>query len=439
MARGHPAQDGGAARRHRPHGQRRYARRPARLPAGGRAQGPRPGEPPPAHPARRRGRPRQDARDRHDPVRASPARARRADPHRHARGTSSSRCSTRCGRGSRCRSCGSTRSGIQRVRQKLPATRNPFTYFKRAIISIDTLKSDRYLAHLRKQRWDAVVIDESHNVTNSGTQNNRLARVLAPQTDALILASATPHNGKPESFAELIRLLDPTAVRPDGTVIEDEVRRLIIRRHRHSPEVASVVGADWAERKEPQQLCSSPPPTRRTRSPANSTHVWLHPESGISPYSGSASGLFPWILAKAFLSSPTALLEIDQRAHRPSGQVPHSRSRAGVRGAAAARSARPQARTTLVPASTPRLVELPAADRCRTEQPRAGGDLRRARRHAELAAGAPAGRPEADRQAGGDTARRPAPIPSSRASSTASSRDRRRSAFSSPGTWPLRA
>ena len=56
--------------------------------------------------------------------------------------------------------------GIQRVRQKLPATRNPFTYFKRAIISIDTLKSDRYLAHLRKQHWDAVVIDESHNVTN---------------------------------------------------------------------------------------------------------------------------------------------------------------------------------------------------------------------------------------------------------------------------------
>src|SRR5206468_8830798 len=45
---------------------------------------------------------------------------------------------------------------------------------------------------------------------------------------------------------------DLTAVRPDGTVIEDEVRRLIVRRHRHSPEVASVVGADWAERKEPQ-------------------------------------------------------------------------------------------------------------------------------------------------------------------------------------------
>ena len=57
--------------------------------------------------------------------------------------------------------------GIQRVRQKLPATRNPFSYFKRVIISIDTLKSRQYLDHLRRQTWDAVVIDESHNVTNS--------------------------------------------------------------------------------------------------------------------------------------------------------------------------------------------------------------------------------------------------------------------------------
>jgi superfamily II DNA or RNA helicase len=198
--------------------------------------------------------------------------------------------------------------GIQRVRQKLPATRNPFSYFKRIIISIDTLKSNQYLAHLRRQTWDAVVIDESHNVTNSGTLNNQLANVLAPQTDALILASATPHNGKPESFAELIRLLEPTAVRPDGNVIEDEVRRLIIRRHRHSPEVASVVGADWAERKEPQNWLV-PVSEAENEVARKLDTVWLHPASASSPYSGSASALFPWTLAKAFLSSPAALLE----------------------------------------------------------------------------------------------------------------------------------
>jgi superfamily II DNA or RNA helicase len=211
--------------------------------------------------------------------------------------------------------------GIQRVRQKLPASRNPFTYFKRIIISIDTLKSDRYLANLRNHHWDAVVIDESHNLTNSATQNNRLARVLAPNTDALILASATPHNGKAESFAELIRLLEPTAVRPDGTVIEDEVRRLIVRRHRHSPEVASVVGADWAERKQPQNWLV--PASQAENAVAQELDsVWLHPEGGTSPYSGAASKLFPWTLAKAFLSSPAALLETIRERIRRLGSRP---------------------------------------------------------------------------------------------------------------------
>ncbi|HLS01961.1 MAG TPA: DEAD/DEAH box helicase, partial [Beutenbergiaceae bacterium] len=66
-------------------------------------------------------------------------------------------------------------TGIQRIRQELPAGRNPFTFYKRVIISIDTLKSDQYIPHLRNQTWDAVVIDESHNVTNPETQNHRLA------------------------------------------------------------------------------------------------------------------------------------------------------------------------------------------------------------------------------------------------------------------------
>ena len=74
--------------------------------------------------------------------------------------------------------------GIQQVRQKLPASRNPFTYFPRVIVSMDTLKSPKYRAQLEKVHWDAVIIDEIHNATNVGTQNNDLARTLAPTTEA---------------------------------------------------------------------------------------------------------------------------------------------------------------------------------------------------------------------------------------------------------------
>lgn len=201
--------------------------------------------------------------------------------------------------------------GIQRIRQKLPATRNPFTYFKRAIISIDTLKSDRYLAHLRRHKWDAVVIDESHNVTNTNSLNHRLADTLAKNTDALILASATPHNGKKESFAELIRLLEPTAVKPDGNLDEEAVKKLIVRRHRYSEDVKKEVGADWAERKEPQARIAHAS-LEENAVAEELDQIWLHP-NGSSPYSGKTS-LFPWTLAKAFLSSPEALVEtIDNR------------------------------------------------------------------------------------------------------------------------------
>lgn len=196
--------------------------------------------------------------------------------------------------------------GVQRIKQKLPASRNPFTYYRRIIISMDTLKQDHLVTHLRRHRWDAVVIDESHNVTNSATQNNRLARVLAPNTDALVLASATPHNGSPASFAELIRLLEPTAVTPGGELITEEVKRLVVRRHRNSEEVARVVGADWAERQEPNNRLIDATDAENAVAHELET-VWLHPTGGASPYSGARGHLFPWTLAKAFLSSPAAL------------------------------------------------------------------------------------------------------------------------------------
>src|SRR5690625_2805904 len=197
-------------------------------------------------------------------------------------------------------------TGIQRIRQELPAGRNPFAFYKRVIISIDTLKSDQYIPHLRAQKWDAVVIDESHNVTNPETQNHRLAEILARNTDALILASATPHNGKKESFAELIRMLEPAAVKPDGNLDEEAVKKLIVRRHRYSEDVKKEVGADWAERKEPQARITHARLGENTAADALD-QIRLSPTAPI-PNSGMTN-LSPRTLAKAYRSSPAALTE----------------------------------------------------------------------------------------------------------------------------------
>lgn len=197
--------------------------------------------------------------------------------------------------------------GIQQVRRTLPASRNPFSYYRRAIVSIDTLKNPaRYRHHLAGQRWDVVVIDECHNLINRGTQNNELARLLARQTDALILASATPHNGKPESFAELVNLLDPTAVADPKDYRASDIQHLYVRRHRNSPDVRLEVGHRWAARRDPEVLAVTP--TTAERAVLDELHeTWLHPASGKAPVTGKGTTLFPWTLFKAFLSSPDAL------------------------------------------------------------------------------------------------------------------------------------
>lgn len=199
--------------------------------------------------------------------------------------------------------------GIQRVRQKIPSTRNPFSYYKRVIISIDTLKNPgRYRHHLEGIHWDAVVFDECHNLVNKGALNNELARVVAPNTRALILTSATPHNGDPKSFAHLIELLDPTAIADPGDYQAADIAHLFIRRHKADPEVAAEVGSDWAERLPPKPVMVSATANENALFGELAT-TWLRPEDGKPPTTGKGAHLFPFTLLKAALSSAPAMAE----------------------------------------------------------------------------------------------------------------------------------
>lgn len=197
-------------------------------------------------------------------------------------------------------------TGIQRIQQDIPAGRNPFAYFKRAIISVDTLKSSVYAPHLAGTDWDAVVIDESHNLVNRGTRNNDLARLLARRTDALILASATPHNGNPESFAELVGLLDEAAIANPSDYEVRNLEHLYIRRTKTSPEVRDSLKGVWADRGPSMPvLVEATDPERKVFTEL--AERWIPADQEIP--SVSADPLFPYTLFKAFLSSHQAMLE----------------------------------------------------------------------------------------------------------------------------------
>ncbi|MFD6949109.1 MULTISPECIES: DEAD/DEAH box helicase [unclassified Nocardiopsis] len=198
--------------------------------------------------------------------------------------------------------------GLERIQRDIPAGRNPFLYFKRAIISIDTLKNQgKYGQHLRNMYWDAVVIDESHNLINEGNLRNKLARLLSRQTDALMLASATPHNGDSRSFAQLVNLLDPAAIADPGSYTAQEIEHLYIRRTKVHPEVRAEMGDQWPDR-------GPSVPVRVHATPAEEAvfaefaQVWLAGETREGgPVVGRERRLFPYTLLKAFLSSHRAL------------------------------------------------------------------------------------------------------------------------------------
>ncbi|MFI1304961.1 SNF2-related protein [Streptomyces sioyaensis] len=219
--------------------------------------------------------------------------------------------------------------GIQRIQREIPAGRNPFTHYKRVIISVDTLKNiGQYRHHLERIKWDAVVIDESHNLINQGSQRRALAETLTPQTDALLLASATPHNGDKRSFADLVSLLDPAAiVDRDHYDPVGDLGHLFIRRTKISPEVRNGIGTEWADRG----------PTRSLHCPANEAEErifaelsehWLPTPSASTEFgtadqegtSVSTDPLFAYNVLKTFLSSHKALAELVDRRVKALGE-----------------------------------------------------------------------------------------------------------------------
>ena len=147
-------------------------------------------------------------------------------------------------------------AAIRRMRNKIPAHYNVFDEFERSIVSIDTLKRDSQIrAAIEDSYWDLIIIDEAHNSadrsknTGKTAQRAKLAQLLARKSDSLLLLTATPHDGSQESFASLIRMLDPTRV-PDVTELKrEDIEDLVVRRFRSSPSVIEALRATALERR----------------------------------------------------------------------------------------------------------------------------------------------------------------------------------------------
>ena len=319
--------------------------------------------------------------------------------------------------------------GIQRIQREIPAGRNPFTFYKRIIISIDTLKGDAYRHHLDNMQWDAVVIDESHNLIGESSLRNKLARRLAPHTDALLLASATPHNGDAESFAELISMLDPAAIADKRRYEPKDIEHLYIRRTKISPEVTNEIGGKWRERG-PSQAVRCPATPEEERVFDELTATWL---GNHAPGVTSERRLFPYTLLKAFLSSHKALAKTAENRLKNATDEPERQALTTLR-----QTRRADHRRRTPPNSPPwspssgKSASGPAARPARSSSPRASPLSNGCTRCCRSGSGSPS-------QARSTSCTAGSPISSRRRSSSVSPWRMSRCGSCSPATWPPRA
>jgi len=83
--------------------------------------------------------------------------------------------------------------------------------------SIDRFKSENHTDMLlQAEHWDLVIVDEAHRLTRrqygnkfDASQRYSLLRKLRQRTEHVLLLTATPHQGKEDSFVGLLELLRP--------------------------------------------------------------------------------------------------------------------------------------------------------------------------------------------------------------------------------------
>jgi superfamily II DNA or RNA helicase len=207
-------------------------------------------------------------------------------------------------------------AAIRRMRNRIPAHYNVFDQFDRSIVSIDTLKRDAQIRDaLKHSYWDLIIIDEAHNAAarksaaGSNSQRAELAQLLSRRADSLLLLTATPHDGSQESFASLIKMLDPTRVPDPERLHRSDIEDLVVRRFRSSPEVVADIGRAVPKRK----LFRRSFPLSPQEDAAYQAIAELRLDLDDDAKRGRAIDLFRTTIAKAIFSSPVACLETLER------------------------------------------------------------------------------------------------------------------------------
>ena len=160
---------------------------------------------------------------------------------------------------------------------------NPWSNYDQAVVPLDSVKpldkrknwSKERIAEYNRHRyedlitagWDLVIVDEAHRLGGSTdlVARYKLGCGLAEAAPYVLLLSATPHQGKTESFHRLVSLLDPDSFPDLESISRDRVSPFVIRTEKRKaidadgkplfkPRKTEMVGIRWEARYQLQKL-----------------------------------------------------------------------------------------------------------------------------------------------------------------------------------------
>jgi superfamily II DNA or RNA helicase len=115
--------------------------------------------------------------------------------------------------------------------------------------------------------WDLVIVDEAHRLGGSTDQVARfkLGLGLSEASPYILFLTATPHQGKSDSFHRLMSLIDPKAFPDMDSVTRDQIKPYVIRTEKRKaidaegkplfkPRLTQLVPVSWEDRHHDQKM-----------------------------------------------------------------------------------------------------------------------------------------------------------------------------------------
>lgn len=167
--------------------------------------------------------------------------------------------------------------------RKIVTEKNIWQSYDQVICPMDSIKplegrygwsKDQVTAH-NKDRfediitagWDLIIVDEAHRMSGSSEQVARykLGQGLAEASPYLLLLTATPHQGKSDSFYRLISFLDGLNFPDINSITKERVKSYVIRTEKRyaidsnmkplfKPRQTRLIPISWEDRHKAQRL-----------------------------------------------------------------------------------------------------------------------------------------------------------------------------------------